>query len=157
MPKTDPKPTNRVARRAEARQKRIDRAMNRRKYFELIVSGYSREQVAARLGVSISTVRREVDRVVAARPCEAPERFVGLQVARLHKALRVVDCALEDGELDAVGPLMKVVAELDRYHGIEARLADAARAAVALPPPSPAPLALTHEAADRCKKTHLAP
>jgi hypothetical protein len=131
--------------------------VNRHEYFELMVSGYSHEQVAARLGVSVATVRREVDRVVAARACEAPERFVALQVARLHKALRVVDCALEDGELSAVGPLMKVVAELERYHGVEARLAGAARERAALPPPAPAPLALTSEAADGVKKSHSTP
>ena len=143
---SDPKSPTRAARRAEARKFRIARAMRRREYFELIVAGYSHEQVAARLGVSISTVRREVDRVVAARPCEAPEGFASLQVARLHKALRVVDCALDEGRLSAVGPLMRVVAELDRYHGREARLA---AAPAALPPPSPAPLALTHDAAER--------
>jgi hypothetical protein len=53
---------------------------------ELIVSGDLHEQVGAKLGSASPWVRREVDRVIAARAREASETFVRLQVARLRKA-----------------------------------------------------------------------
>ncbi len=62
------------------------------------------------------TIQREIDRAVAERRLDAPDRFVHLQVARLTKALRVADIRLDRGELAAVAPLVKVVATLDRYH-----------------------------------------
>jgi hypothetical protein len=49
---------------------------------------------------------------------EQPERFAKLQIARLTKALRPADAGLDRGELKAIGPFLKVVAELDRYHDL---------------------------------------
>jgi hypothetical protein len=43
-------------------------------------------------------------------------RYVHLQVARLTKALRFADAALERGDLKAVKALVSVVAAMDRYH-----------------------------------------
>jgi hypothetical protein len=95
--------------------------------------------------VSPRTVRREVDRALDERRLDAPERYARLQVARLTKALRLADASIDEGELRAIGPLVKVVRALDRYHG----LADASHGV--LPGPAPAvpslpapPLQLTH-------------
>ena len=59
---------------------------------------------------------------------------------------RVVN-AVEHDDIKAVEPLMKLVAQLDRYHGLAgpAPLAPPARP-LGLPPATPAPLALTHAA-----------
>ncbi len=94
----------------------------------------------------MKTVRREIDRALDARRLDAPERYVHLQVERLTKALRLVDFRIERGELAAVGPLMKVVAALDRYHGLKDPPKPAADAPLAIPPAPPPPLALTHAA-----------
>jgi hypothetical protein len=95
--------------------------------------------------VSVRTIQREIERAVAERRLDAPDRFVHLQVARLTKALRVADSRLERGELAAVAPLVKVVAALDRYHR-PIYPADPVHAPPAnLAPPAP-PLALTHAA-----------
>jgi len=51
-------------------------------------------------------------------------------VLRLTKAMRVVDLNLEEGDLKAVEPMLKVIAQLDKYH------------ALSLAAPAPAPLAL---------------
>ena len=61
------------------------------------MSGYTYDQVAAKLNLSVSAVRREVDRVLALRAMDAPQRYVGLQLARLNKALLVTDVAMEAG------------------------------------------------------------
>ena len=144
MPEPD-KPSLRALQRLDARQRRVLAARGRPDLFDLVASGYSHEQIAGEMKVSVATVRREVDRVIAARQLDAPEKYVHLQVARLNKALERVVNAVEHDDIKAVEPLMKLVAQLDRYHGLAgpAPLAPPARP-LALPPPAPAPLALTH-------------
>ncbi len=85
--------------------------------FDLLASGYSPEQIAEVRKVSVRTIRREIDSAIARRQLDAPERYVHLQVARLTKALRFADAALERGDLKAVRALVTVVAAMDRYHG----------------------------------------
>jgi hypothetical protein len=100
-------------------------------------------QVARRL----ATVRREVDKALAERPIHAPERHASLQVARLTRALCHADHKLAQGDVRAFGPYMKVLAALDRYHGLDGRLRlpHAAQTGSALTAPLP-PLALAHAA-----------
>jgi hypothetical protein len=113
--------------------------------FDLLASGYSLEQIAEVRRVSARTIRREVDAAVARRRLDAPERYVHLQVARLTKALRFADAALERGDLKAVRALVTVVSAMDRYHALSDALRDRASpglsgphdhyAAAALPQP----------------------
>lgn len=137
--------SKRQSTREASRARREARANRQAILFDLVASGYSYEAIADKLVISAATVRREVGRALDASPLDAPERYARLQVARLNKALRAADAALERGDLKAVGPLVKVVAELDRYHGLAGRRAPAAPALPA-PPPGPAPLQLTHAA-----------
>ena len=102
------------------RQRRVTRAERREIIFGLVVAGYSRELIAEKLCVSLKTVRREVEKAIDERRLDAPDRYVRLQVTRLTKALRVLDCALEEGDLKAVEPLLEVVGALDRYHALAA-------------------------------------
>ena len=115
--------------------------------FDLLASGYSPERIAEARKVSIRTIRREIDTAIARRRLDAPERYIHLQVARLTKALRFADAALERGDLKAVRALVEVVAAMDRYHGFIDTSKDRAgpsspnaleqhlTAAPALPPP----------------------
>jgi hypothetical protein len=95
----------------------------------------------------VKTVRREIDSAIASRRFDAPERYAHLQVARLTKALRLADALIERGDLRGIAPLVKVVGELDRYHGLQ-RPRGVRRAPLieAPEPPPAAPLALTHAA-----------
>ena len=144
MPKPA-KPSARAAQRLDARQRRVLVARGRQDLFDLVASGYSHERIAREMKCSVATVRREVDRVIAARQLDAPEKYVHLQVARLNKALELIVSAVEADDIKAVEPLMKLVAQLDRYHGLAgpAPLPPPARP---LGLPAPAPLALTHAA-----------
>jgi hypothetical protein len=137
----------RALERLDARQRRVLAARGRQDLFDLVASGYSHERVAREMKLSVATVRREVDRVIAARRLDAPEKYVHLQVARLNKALELVVSSVEADDIKAVEPLMKLVAQLDRYHGLAgpAPLAPPARP-LGLPPATPPPLALTHAA-----------
>ena len=84
----------------------------------MIAAGYGYEVIAATLEISVATVRREFDRAIAERRLDAPERYARVQVARLNKALRVIDELVDKGDPKAAAPLIWLVAALDRYHGL---------------------------------------
>jgi DNA-binding CsgD family transcriptional regulator len=141
-------PSLRDEKRAAARARRRAKATWRETYFDLFAFGHSPRSIAEVAKVSVSTVRREINRAIDQRRLDAPDRFVHVQVARLNKALRLADASIERGELNAVGPLVQLVAALDRYHGIGSvymRTPPAPERSEPLPPPAP-PLALTHSA-----------
>ena len=85
---------------------------------------------------SVATVRREIDRALAERRLDEPGRLAQVQVARLIKALRLAEAAVELGELKAVAAYLQIIAALDRYHElgrgspISRRPTDAARLAL---------------------------
>ncbi|HKN29906.1 MAG TPA: hypothetical protein VJY34_19310, partial [Roseiarcus sp.] len=133
-------PSQRAAVRAQRRARRNERIARRENFFDLVASGYSCRQIAEAAKVSAATVRREIDRAIAERRLDAPERYVHVQVARLAKALRLADASIERGDLKAVGPLVRLVAALDRYHGLGRTSAQRAPAAADTPlPPAEAP------------------
>jgi DNA-binding CsgD family transcriptional regulator len=139
-------PSARASLRAQRRTRQKDRLAQRESVFEMVASGYDLEVIAATLQISVATVRRELDRAIAERRLDGPERYARLQIARLNKALRVADGQLDKGDMKAVAPMIRIVAALDRYHGLAP-----ARPASEIPLPhvalpAPPPLALTHAA-----------
>jgi DNA-binding CsgD family transcriptional regulator len=134
--------------RAQRRARRATRIARRERYFSLMASGYTCNQIAKMVRTSAATVRREVDRALAERRLDAPERFAQVQVARLVKALRLAEAAIELGELKAVATYLRVVAALDRYHELAAGSPPPPRRSTKAPPlalPAP-PEALTFAA-----------
>jgi hypothetical protein len=111
--------------------------------FRALASGFTCRQIAEAAKVDLRTVKRAIDRAIDERRLDAPDRYVRLQVARLTKALRLADASIERGELKAVGPMMRLVAALDRYHGLGPGSAPS-RPAASEPPAAlaPPPLAL---------------
>jgi hypothetical protein len=146
---SEPNPPSEWARkRAAGKVRRVKLTERREAYFDLLVSGYSVEEIATATEMSPSAVRRAIAQALAKRRLDAPEDYARLQVARLTKALRCADVSLEEGDLNAIAPFVQVVRELNRYHGLEiGRLRLAAPAASPQIAPEPAPrLALTHSA-----------
>ena len=126
----EPEPTSERARKRAAGKILREGLIKRREaYFDLLVSGYSIEQIASHMKKTPSTVRRAVGQALAARRLDTPEDYARLQVARLTKALRCADELLEEGDVRAVAPFLKIVRELNLYHGVN------------VGPPRPAPLA----------------
>ena len=143
------KVSKRQRRHEATRARRLATAERRRTVFELVVSGHSYEAIARETGLSPSALRRDVGKAIAARAIEAPERYVHLQVARIEKALLAADAAIERGDVRAVSQYLKVIAALDRYHGLAAALAPPEPASAPAQPRLSAaatPLALTHAA-----------
>jgi hypothetical protein len=165
----EPKPTSDRARKRAAGKMLRELSIQRREaYFDLLVSGFSVEQIATRTKKSPSAVRRAVGQALAKRQLNAPEDYASIQIARLTKALRCADVSLEEGDLKAIGPFVKVVRELNLYHGVDVGPArPAAPAALKEIAPRSAPLALTHssgvavtemfEDEESCAKERLSP
>lgn len=141
----EPKPiSERARKRAAGKFVRETLIKRREAYFDLLVSGYSIEQIASVMKKSPATVRRVIGQALAERRLDAPEHYARLQVARLTKALRCADESLEEGDVRAIAPFLKVVRELNLYHGVNF---GPARHAPTAPPeiaPTSPPLALTH-------------
>jgi DNA-binding CsgD family transcriptional regulator len=116
--------------RAAAQEQRQERARLRGDILDLVVSGYAYEAIAEKLGLSVKTVRRATAKAIEKRQLDSGADYVHLQVLRLTKAMRVVDLNLDKGDLKAVEPLLKVIAQLDKYH------------ALSRPAPASPPLAL---------------
>jgi hypothetical protein len=102
--------------RAQRRARRATRIARRERSINLQASGYPYRPIAKTVRTSVATVRREIDRALAERRLDAPERFAQVQVARLIKALKLAEAAVELGELKAVATYLQIVAALDRYH-----------------------------------------
>jgi hypothetical protein len=88
---------------------------------------------------SVATVRREIDRALAERRLDEPERFAQVQVARLIKALKLAEAAVELGELKAVAAYLQIIAALDRYHELAAGTPPPRRTTKAAPLALPTP------------------
>jgi hypothetical protein len=115
------KPLYKWARKRAAGKARRARLIERREaYFGLLMSGCSIEQIAKAMGMSASAVRRAIGQAIDQLRLDRPERYAKIQVARLMKALRSVDARIDEGELKAIDPFLKVVTALDRYHGLAA-------------------------------------
>ena len=164
----EPKLTSERARKRAAGKIRREVSIRRREtYFDLLVSGYSVEQIASHTQKSPATVRRALGQALAKRRPDAPEDYYArIQVARLTKALRCADASLEEGDLKAIVPLLKVVRELNLYHGLNVDVPRPEPAALPEIAPTSPPLALTHaagvgvaealaEGERSCTKAHL--
>jgi hypothetical protein len=99
----------------------LKRAARRDACFELLSAGYTHQEIARRLKVSVTSLRRDVARAIEDRRLDAPERYVHFQVDRLTRALRSMDDRVEQGDTKAVGPYIHLVGALDRYHGLDIR------------------------------------
>ena len=120
----EPKPTSERARKRALGKILRDLSTKRREAcFDLLVAGYSIEQIASAMKKSPAMVRRVIGQALAMRRLDAPEDYARLQVARLTKALRCADVSLEEGDLKAIAPFLKVVRELNLYHGLNVGLA----------------------------------
>jgi hypothetical protein len=135
-------------------------------YFDLLVSRYSVEEIAIAMKKSPATVHRVVSLALAKWRLDSPEDYARIQVARLTKALRCADESLEEGDVRAIAPFLKVVRELNLYHGLNVGVAHPEPAALPEIAPTSPPLALTHasgvgvaealaEGEKSCTKAHL--
>jgi transposase-like protein len=111
-PDASPRERSSAARRA-TRWARFER--------ERLIVGYlnrglSVAEIARRLGVAEKSMRALVKDILARRRPAPPEEFAALQMSRLNGALLVAYSAMSPDNLRAVGLVVSIVRELDRYH-----------------------------------------
>jgi len=120
-PSTRPRPS---ARRASAERKL--------RILERLTAGVSVAHIAQTEKLTIRRVRQIIGEMLARREVDPPAGFVQLQIARLSDAMSVAHTMMMEGDLQAMDRVVKIVGELDRYHGF-------GRAEIAAAPPAPLP------------------
>ena len=147
------------ARKSEAARARPSRLMARRenaernlRVFNLLKAGVPVAQIALQEGLSARRTREIIQEALDRREIDPPQGFVQLQIGRLSDAMMVAHAAMMEGNLQALDRLVKIVGELDRYHGFGRTPSQADTAAALLPPAARPALALPApaEAAENC-------
>jgi DNA-binding CsgD family transcriptional regulator len=152
IPKSDPKasssaPARRGGSSGIRRAARREKAEREQRIVSLLNRGVSIPEIAAQQGVSIKRMRNLVREILAQRLPQPPAEFLALQVSRLNEALLITYSAMHTtaagANFEAVDRVVKIVRELDRYHGFSAvpRSREETEAH-RLPPPVDRPLAL---------------
>ena len=123
-----PAPAGLASRRAKAER--------RLRVFNLLKAGVPVAEIALQEGLSARRTREIVQEALDRREIDPPQGFVQLQIGRLGDALMVAHAAMMAGDLQALDRVVRIVGELDRYHGFPRA---SSQAPAALPPPSGAP------------------
>ena len=87
-------------------------------------------------------MRATVRDILARRAPQPPAEFLAVQVSRLSEALLVSYSAMGGGNLEAVDRVVRIVRELDRYHGFAAAPRSREETEAHRLPPVERPLAL---------------
>ena len=129
------------------RATRLEKAEREQRVVSLLNRGVSVPEIAARESLTLKRTRNLVREILGQRVPHPPAEFLALQVSRLNEALLVsyssMHSAAEGTNFEAVDRVVKIVRELDRYHGFAPvpRLREETEA-LRLPPPIERPLAL---------------
>ena len=137
----EPKRPNTRARvgRIEARRAKAERNL---RLFNLLKAGAPVAEIALQEGLSARRARELLQEMLARREVDPPAGFAQLQIGRLSDAMMVAHAAMMEGNLQALDRVVRIVGELDRYHGFaRSAVGTAAAATPALCAPAP-PLAL---------------
>jgi hypothetical protein len=141
-----------VAARRAARLKKADRES---RIVSLLNRGVSVAEIAAQEGLSLSRMRRLVQATLVKRLPQPPAEFLALQVGRLNEALLLSYSTMYNSatgtNFDAVDRVVKIVRELDRYHGFSLPQTPRPEAAPRrLPPPAQNPIEFAASDAELC-------
>jgi hypothetical protein len=108
-------PTNAGSKRRRVTRREL--AQRDLRLIEKLAAGVTIEEIAASEGISCKWARERKAAILAARAIDPPHEFIKLQIRRLSEAMLVAYSAVSGGNLKAVDQVIKVVRELDRYHG----------------------------------------
>jgi hypothetical protein len=120
------------ARRVVARRATAERRL---RIIEHLTAGASVARIARIENCSVRRVRQLIAETLDKREIDPPAGFVQLQIARLSDAMMVAHTRMIEGDLQALDRVVRLVGELDRYHGFSRVMS-----APALLPPATAPL-----------------
>jgi hypothetical protein len=144
-----PPPPRRDRSIAGRRRARAAKAARERRITHFLNAGLRVDEIAANERLSVKRMRNLVRETLARHEPEPPAEFVALQLSRLREALLVSYNAMGGGNLGAVDRVVKIVREMDRYHGFAPRQMRWPPDAERLAPPAPTRLALEAPVAER--------
>ena len=124
------------------REARLKKDARERRIIGMLNRGVSIAEIAAREGVTLRRMQIVVKDILARRAPPAPSEYLALQVSRLNEAMMVAYGSMAGGNLTAVDRVVRLVKEMDRYHGFFPSGGAGAAAPDRLAPPAEAPLAL---------------
>ncbi len=101
----------------DARAARLKTFEREQLIIDFLNRGVSVAEIAARIDISEKRMRAIIRDILARRMPHPPEEFVAIQVSRLNEALLVAYSAMTGANLKAVDRVVRIVRELDRYHG----------------------------------------
>jgi hypothetical protein len=121
----DPKPPpTRRDKAAEARREaRLKRDAREKWIIDKLNRGMSVTELAARQGVTLRRMQIFLREILARRAPSPPAEYLALQVNRLNEAMIVAYGSMAGGNLKAVDRVVRIVSEMDRYHGFFPRRA----------------------------------
>jgi hypothetical protein len=102
---------------AKPRRSAYDRAMRANRIFARMLEGQSYAAIAEAEALNVRRVREIVQQALDRFDIEPSREYALVQIARLDAALRLIERKIADGKLSAVPHLIKVLEQLDRYHG----------------------------------------
>ena len=104
--------------RAGSRAARPASVERERRVVEGLKGGLSMADIARREGITERGLRKYVPNLFARRAPEATGEFIAVQMSRLNEALLVSFGAMSGENLASVDRVVKIVRELDCYHGL---------------------------------------
>lgn len=133
-------PDRSIQARRTAGEARLAKFEREKLIVDYLNRGVSIPEIAAQMNVGEKHLRALIREILARRMPAPPAEFLAMQVSRLNEALLVAYSAMGGMNLKAVDRVVKIVRELDRYHGFaaaERRFRVASR--LEAPEPSPLP------------------
>ena len=130
---------------------RLKKAQREARIVGLLNRGVSVAEIASRERVTLNRMRKVVRAILEKRGPQAPAEYLALQVGRLNEALLLSYGAMYDDKsganFRAIESVVRIVREMDRYHGFFPPAQAREPAAPPLPPSPERPLALEPPAA----------
>jgi len=93
----------------------VARAMRRARIFARLREGWAYDEIARDERLTAERVRQIVREALERRLPDEDTDHAKLQLDRLRPAMRVATAAVEEGDVRAIAPLLKVLDRLDRY------------------------------------------
>jgi hypothetical protein len=93
----------------------VARSMRRGRIFARLREGWAYDEIAHEEKVTAERIRQIVREALERRLLDEDTDHAKLQLARLQPAMRIAAEAVEEGDVSAIAPLLKVLDRLDRY------------------------------------------
>jgi hypothetical protein len=101
---------------ASSRLPAAERALRRDRIFAQLLDGQSIAAIAVEEKVTPRRIRQIIEQALAQWDADPVQDYVGMQIARLEPALRLIEQKIATGDVKVVDQLVKVLGLLDKYH-----------------------------------------